>query len=694
MIFTFYSYNGGVGRTMALANMARLFFEAGKKVLAVDWDLEAPGLERYFFSDKEKLERIKDHPGLMDMLLNYKEEMAREPEEDKEPELESPSKYLIDVFPDDTEGGKLYFLGPGRRSKSYFSNYARSVLGFDWEDFYKKWEGELYFNWLKEQFETIADVILIDSRTGVTEMGGVCTYHLADVVLCFCSANGQCIDGTLQMANNFSDPKLSKLRKNGKLKTIVVPARIEKGSELETLNEFRKSFIDSFKTFMTEELNDDPDLFEQLEIPYVPKYAFKEIIAVKHRSGSELYAPQLNEPFRKLHGMLNGILQLKPEVSSESFEQPAIKMETVIPRIRSLDPVLYPLDGKDFTETEFVDQFYKLICESVKPPFSISIDGKWGSGKTTIMIMLEKRLRKNGFFTFRFNPWEHSPSSDLLLDFIKRFSKLNMNETLDLRNSFYQFLRADALQTAKADLDETLKYRFISTTNRLSEKHNHKPVVVFIDDLDRCPPNEAVQFLMGLKNNCFSSVNNCVFICAISTKIGKQFISKYFNEADEGFAIDYFRKIFDLTIHMPRKLDFHAILANYVRIRYPDTVEPDEFVSSLYRLGSYMGVSTINKYLKVVNHFSILQKVDVKLGAGEERDLIILLLLVKECWQPLYEIIMSVAMKDPKANLENIVLRAFNRDVFSRQSDLLLGLMAPRLKNMELANFISKYPFF
>jgi MinD-like ATPase involved in chromosome partitioning or flagellar assembly len=47
-IVTFYSYKGGVGRSMALANVAVLLARRSLKVLAVDWDLEAPGLEPYF----------------------------------------------------------------------------------------------------------------------------------------------------------------------------------------------------------------------------------------------------------------------------------------------------------------------------------------------------------------------------------------------------------------------------------------------------------------------------------------------------------------------------------------------------------------------------------------------------------------------------------------------------------------------
>ena len=50
-IITFYSYKGGTGRTMALANVACLLAERigpNECVLVIDWDLEAPGLHRFF----------------------------------------------------------------------------------------------------------------------------------------------------------------------------------------------------------------------------------------------------------------------------------------------------------------------------------------------------------------------------------------------------------------------------------------------------------------------------------------------------------------------------------------------------------------------------------------------------------------------------------------------------------------------
>jgi cellulose biosynthesis protein BcsQ len=47
LIVTFYSFKGGVGRSMALVNVAELLADRGYKVIICDWDLEAPGLERY-----------------------------------------------------------------------------------------------------------------------------------------------------------------------------------------------------------------------------------------------------------------------------------------------------------------------------------------------------------------------------------------------------------------------------------------------------------------------------------------------------------------------------------------------------------------------------------------------------------------------------------------------------------------------
>src|SRR5213078_2846099 len=69
-IVTFYSYKGGTGRSMALANVAWILASTGLKVLVIDWDLEAPGLHRYFrpFLDDTELTQS---PGLIDFLTDF-----------------------------------------------------------------------------------------------------------------------------------------------------------------------------------------------------------------------------------------------------------------------------------------------------------------------------------------------------------------------------------------------------------------------------------------------------------------------------------------------------------------------------------------------------------------------------------------------------------------------------------------------
>src|SRR5437867_13042240 len=74
-IITFYSYKGGTGRSMAVANVAWILASGGKRVLTVDWDLEAPGLHRYytpFLSDKD----LTEADGLIDLLIEFRDATA------------------------------------------------------------------------------------------------------------------------------------------------------------------------------------------------------------------------------------------------------------------------------------------------------------------------------------------------------------------------------------------------------------------------------------------------------------------------------------------------------------------------------------------------------------------------------------------------------------------------------------------
>jgi CobQ/CobB/MinD/ParA nucleotide binding domain/CHAT domain len=322
MIYTFYSFKGGVGRSMALANIAELFYRRGLRVLMVDFDLEAPGLERYFNVPNAQFttNEILGKRGVIDLLVSYKElyslpEMIEFDEVQKNKKndrliVEPLANFCVPIYEKRSNGGDLFLLPAGLRHGNAFKEYVDNVQSFDWQDFYANWEGERFFDWFREAAESFADVVLIDSRTGITEVGGICTHQLADVVLMFVGANQQNLDGTLKMATSLSKKDLIENgRKGRKLSLLPIPSRID-SFEAESLDEFARSFKSTLGQFSPEELNLKDNLFTELKIPYLPYYAYQERVAVRETDRDS--ATDLVKAFERITSL---IAALSPENS-------------------------------------------------------------------------------------------------------------------------------------------------------------------------------------------------------------------------------------------------------------------------------------------------------------------------------------------------------------------------------------------
>ena len=307
MISTFYSYKGGVGRTMALANVAELFYRKGLNVLLIDWDLEAPGLEQFFFP-KERLEEIRQRRGIIDLLSAYKEQMTRKLDLSDPHNLpfESPREVAHPVYPENSSFGQLRLITAGRRSPEEPGKYAETVLNFDWQDFYANWQGEAYFNWFRLECNKFADVVLLDSRTGVTEMGGVCTYHLSDIVVMFCAGNNQNIQGTRDMLQNLSHPGLIDMRGGRPLRALIVPSRVDTSGDTALVNEFSRKLSETLTQY-PQILKNDPKMIDRLLVPYVSSYGFEERLAVTQPEGSDFYSSPLIGAYERLAERLNSL---------------------------------------------------------------------------------------------------------------------------------------------------------------------------------------------------------------------------------------------------------------------------------------------------------------------------------------------------------------------------------------------------
>lgn len=185
---TFYSYKGGVGRTMALANVAAMLAKEGRRVLLIDFDLEAPGLDAF-----EGLGCAKGHPGVVEYAAEY---LAT----GKAPQIAS---FVRECVPASTHlRGKLWLMSSGKKDQQYNRGRAR----IDWTELYDKYDGERFIeNWKADVEKTYApDYVLIDSRTGLTDVGGICTLHLPQLVVLLYSLNDQNIHGIAGVARAIS----------------------------------------------------------------------------------------------------------------------------------------------------------------------------------------------------------------------------------------------------------------------------------------------------------------------------------------------------------------------------------------------------------------------------------------------------------------------------------------------------------
>lgn len=177
-VTTYYSFKGGVGRTMALANMAVELAQEGRRVLMVDFDLEAPGLDTLALPKPQG-----DHAGVVDYVTDY---LAS----DESPDV---SKYLYEVPGIARSTGRLFVMPAGKREQGY----AQRFNAINWAELYEEHEGYLMFEDLKAQWKSFLDpdYVLIDSRTGHTDVSGICTRHLPDAVLIFFIPNEQNLRG-------------------------------------------------------------------------------------------------------------------------------------------------------------------------------------------------------------------------------------------------------------------------------------------------------------------------------------------------------------------------------------------------------------------------------------------------------------------------------------------------------------------
>lgn len=261
-LYTFYSYKGGVGRSMAMANVAALLSRWGYSVLAIDWDLEAPGLEKYFMKLPSEVSGSRaDKPGVVDLVTAFAAGTPLQWED-----------CLLKAYPYGPDSAPVDILSAGQDIPDYVPN----LQGIEWRRLFEQGFGA-YLENLRDDWLNNYDFVLIDSRTGITDIGGVCTIHLPDVLVVFFTANEQSLNGVLdvmQRARAKYDLLPEEYERPPKLLGVPVPSRFEYFTEYESAARWLKKFADRLGDIYKEWLPEDTTPAEVLEKLFVPNIAF------------------------------------------------------------------------------------------------------------------------------------------------------------------------------------------------------------------------------------------------------------------------------------------------------------------------------------------------------------------------------------------------------------------------------------
>ena len=269
-ITTFYSYKGGVGRSMALANVALLLAKRGKKVLVVDFDLEAPGLERYFSG---YFPMQDSGLGLMRLFMDARSGEAIDYR-----------SYTSSI--DCGTSHPIELLSSGREQDH---DYSRNLESFDWAALFSEHRGGDLIESLRKHWREDFDLTLIDSRTGLSDTGGICTIQLPDVVVAMFTANYQSLYGVRDVMRLAQDARQRLAYDRMPLTVLPLPARWGTQEFKETqvwLGRIAEA-VDEFCDGWLPKPGRARDVVEQLKIPQRDYFGFGEKLAAVEQGASD-----------------------------------------------------------------------------------------------------------------------------------------------------------------------------------------------------------------------------------------------------------------------------------------------------------------------------------------------------------------------------------------------------------------------
>lgn len=307
-----------------------------------------------------------------------------------------------------------------------------------------------------------------------------------------------------------------------------------------------------------------------------------------------------------------------------------------------------------------LETFIKKCCT----PMSIAIQGDWGTGKTSMIRMLQNRFEDNHDVTcVYFNTWQYSQfnmADDLYISFVNMLVSKCFPEnetTKKMLKLFYQvgtkILSSRVEKIADINIEEIFQQQKeqIECIGQLKERFqqlvetsvgNDGRIVIFIDDLDRLNPQVAVELLEVIK--LFMDVEKCVFVLAIDYDVVVSGVrGKYGQNVSDEKCRSFFDKIIQLPFRLPvESYQLDELIGETVgEDILEDDIEPlAVFVSGL------LGTNP-RAYKRLANSYFLIKSVNESFHKNNNNQLdnvlIFCSLCIQMCTPKLYQIMMIEA---------------------------------------------------
>jgi len=314
-------------------------------------------------------------------------------------------------------------------------------------------------------------------------------------------------------------------------------------------------------------------------------------------------------------------------------------------------------DEDDWTGLKSMGEFYtKRILETLypsgkpmnSPSFVFGVEGDWGSGKTSLLNIINKELEKSDVIRLWYNPWMSESKESLMQDFfntladklpgmslkrdLHRYGKALTNlETKGVLNSLDALLFSPQnLQKQRDDINDEIK--------RLNIK-----MVVFIDDLDRMDAEEILAIFKLIRN--VANFRNMVYLVAYDKNYIITLLDNHFNstkqneETIETMGSQYLAKIVQTLFIVPHNTQLIRILIDKLTKR--GLTITDDIINNFNDNTEYQISNNPRKVIRIYNQ-TILQKAKFPSSLKPNQGIEILMISFIHLYVPsLYNIILE-----------------------------------------------------